>query len=82
MRSNWSTGSVGAMRALGLEKRTPRRPGCACRCLLSDIAWRAHPEYRGDQGLNMLAYGAFIGVGHPGRAYLALAIITASRPRQ
>ncbi|WP_112664252.1 exopolyphosphatase [Microvirga flavescens] len=43
-------------------------------CLLADIGWRAHPDYRGEQSLNLLAYGAFSGIDHPGRAYLALSI--------
>ena len=42
-------------------------------CLLSDIGWRAHPDYRGEQSLNLIANAAFIGIDHPGRAYLALA---------
>jgi len=42
-------------------------------CLLSDITWRAHPAYRGAQCLNMVAHGDFVGVDHPGRAFLALA---------
>ncbi|TGS09416.1 exopolyphosphatase [Mesorhizobium sp. M2E.F.Ca.ET.209.01.1.1] len=42
-------------------------------CLLADIGWRAHPEYRGRQSLNIIAHASFIGVDHPGRAYLALA---------
>jgi exopolyphosphatase/guanosine-5'-triphosphate,3'-diphosphate pyrophosphatase len=42
-------------------------------CLLGDIGWRAHPDYRGVQAFNIIAHGAFIGVDHPGRAYLALA---------
>lgn len=41
-------------------------------CLLADIGWRAHPDYRGEQSLNIIANGAFIGIDHPGRAYLAL----------
>jgi exopolyphosphatase/guanosine-5'-triphosphate,3'-diphosphate pyrophosphatase len=41
-------------------------------CLLSDINWRAHPDYRGEQGLNVIANAAFTGIDHPGRAYLAL----------
>src|SRR5690606_26895178 len=41
-------------------------------CLLADIGWRAHPEYRGQQSLNIIAHGAFIGVDHPGRAFIAL----------
>ena len=42
-------------------------------CLLSDIGWRAHPDYRGEQSLNLIANANFIGIDHPGRAYLALA---------
>ena len=42
-------------------------------CLLTDIGWRAHPDYRGEQSLNIIAHAAFIGVDHPGRAFLALA---------
>ncbi len=42
-------------------------------CLLADISWRAHPDYRGPQALNIIAHGSFIGIDHPGRAYMALA---------
>ncbi|WP_114008964.1 Ppx/GppA family phosphatase [Cohaesibacter intestini] len=41
-------------------------------CLLADIGWRAHPDYRGTQSLNIIAHGSFIGIDHPGRAYLAM----------
>ena len=41
-------------------------------CLLADIGWRAHPEYRGTQSLNIIAHASFIGVDHPGRLFLAL----------
>lgn len=41
-------------------------------CLLADIGWRAHPEYRGAQSLNIIAHASFIGVDHPGRAFLGL----------
>ena len=34
-------------------------------CLLSDIGWRAHPDYRSTQTLNFVAYGSFSGVDHP-----------------
>jgi exopolyphosphatase / guanosine-5'-triphosphate,3'-diphosphate pyrophosphatase len=43
-------------------------------CLLADIGWRAHPDYRGEQSLNIIANAAFAGVDHPGRAFLALAV--------
>ena len=41
-------------------------------CLLADIGWRAHPDYRSEQSLNIIAHAAFMGVDHSGRAYLAL----------
>ncbi len=41
-------------------------------CLLADISWRAHPDYRGLQALNLIAHGTFIGITHPGRAFIAL----------
>ena len=43
-------------------------------CLLADIGWRAHPDYRGEQSLNVISHAAFVGVDHPGRAYIALAV--------
>ncbi len=43
-------------------------------CLLSDIGWRAHPDYRGVQCLNLVAHGDFVGIDHPGRAFLALTV--------
>ncbi|MGV1013384.1 MAG: exopolyphosphatase [Methyloceanibacter sp.] len=43
-------------------------------CLLSDIGWRAHPDYRGVQSLNLVAHGDFVGIDHPGRAFLALTV--------
>ncbi|MEM1364621.1 MAG: Ppx/GppA phosphatase family protein [Pseudomonadota bacterium] len=41
-------------------------------CLLADTSWRAHPDYRGEQSLNIIANGDFLGIDHPGRAFLAL----------
>ncbi len=43
-------------------------------CLLSDISWRAHPDYRAEQSLNMIAHAAIAGIDHPGRTFLALSI--------
>jgi len=42
-------------------------------CLLSDISWRAHPDYRAEQSHDMISNASFIGIDHPARAYLALA---------
>jgi exopolyphosphatase/guanosine-5'-triphosphate,3'-diphosphate pyrophosphatase len=43
-------------------------------CLLSDISWRAHPDYRGEQSLILITHAALGGVDHPGRLFLAFAI--------
>lgn len=43
-------------------------------CLISDIGWRAHPDYRGEQSLNVVAHGALGGIDHPGRIFLALSV--------
>lgn len=40
-------------------------------CYLADIGWRGHPDYRGEQSVDMVAYGSLVGVDHPGRAFLA-----------
>jgi exopolyphosphatase/guanosine-5'-triphosphate,3'-diphosphate pyrophosphatase len=43
-------------------------------CLLSDISWRAHPDYRGEQSLILIAQSALGGIDHAGRGFLALTI--------
>lgn len=43
-------------------------------CLLSDLAWRTHPDYRGEQSLSLIAHAALTGIDHPGRAFVALAV--------
>ena len=43
-------------------------------CLLSDMAWRAHPDYRGEQSAVLVAQSALVGVDHPGRAFLAMCV--------
>ncbi len=60
-------------RAIGLDENEEEARLRHAACLLTDIGWRAHPEYRGEQSLNLIAHAAFIGIDHPGRAYLALA---------
>lgn len=64
----------GFMKSLGLTETDNETRLRRAACLLADIGWRAHPDYRGEQSLNLIAYGAFAGLDHPGRAYLALAI--------
>jgi exopolyphosphatase/guanosine-5'-triphosphate,3'-diphosphate pyrophosphatase len=42
-------------------------------CLLSDLTWRGHPDYRGEQAYDLVANASFVGLDHPSRAFLALA---------
>jgi exopolyphosphatase / guanosine-5'-triphosphate,3'-diphosphate pyrophosphatase len=44
-------------------------------CLLSDVGWRAHPDYRAEQATSIATNGAFFGIDHPGRAYLGLVAV-------
>jgi len=67
--ANW-TGE--AFAALGIEETEDEARYRRAACLLADIGWRAHPEYRGTQSLNIIAHGSFIGIDHPGRAFIAL----------
>jgi exopolyphosphatase/guanosine-5'-triphosphate,3'-diphosphate pyrophosphatase len=60
------------MASSGIEETAEEKRLRHAACLLGDIGWRAHPDYRGEQAFNISAHGAFVGVDHPGRAYLAL----------
>jgi exopolyphosphatase/guanosine-5'-triphosphate,3'-diphosphate pyrophosphatase len=62
------------MASTGIEETAEERRLRRAACLLGDIGWRAHPDYRGEQSLNIIANAAFVGIDHPGRAYLALAV--------
>src|SRR4051794_8323756 len=43
-------------------------------CLLSDIGWRAHPDHRGEQTLDLITNGNFGSISHQGRAFVALSV--------
>src|SRR5436305_11340242 len=58
----------------GLDETADERRLRHAACLLADIGWRAHPDYRGEQSLNIIANAAFVAVDHPGRTFLALAV--------
>jgi exopolyphosphatase/guanosine-5'-triphosphate,3'-diphosphate pyrophosphatase len=62
------------MDSTGIEENAEERRLRHAACLLADIGWRAHPDYRGEQSLNIIAHAAFVGIDHPGRAFLALAV--------
>ena len=58
----------------GLDETDEERRLRKAACLLSDIGWRAHPDYRDEQSLNVIAHAALTGIGHPGRLFLALTV--------
>jgi exopolyphosphatase/guanosine-5'-triphosphate,3'-diphosphate pyrophosphatase len=62
------------MDSTGIEETPEEKRLRHAACLLADIGWRAHPEYRGEQSLNIISHAAFVGIDHPGRAFLALAV--------
>ena len=61
-----------ALKAFDIEETEDEARLRHAACLLADIGWRAHPEDRGTQSLNIIAHASFIGVDHPGRLFLAL----------
>ena len=62
------------MASTGIDETPEEKRLRHAACLLGDIGWRAHPDYRGEQSLNVIAHAAFVGIDHPGRAFLALAV--------
>jgi exopolyphosphatase / guanosine-5'-triphosphate,3'-diphosphate pyrophosphatase len=40
-------------------------------CLLSEVAWRANPDYRAEEAARMVAYAALPAITHQERAFLA-----------
>ncbi len=68
--ADWTGQMIPAFGITETEEETRYRRAA---CLLADISWRAHPDYRGLQALNLIAHSSLVGITHPGRAYLALA---------
>ena len=62
------------MASSGLDETADEKRLRHAACLLADIGWRAHPDYRGEQSMNIIAHGNFVAVDHPSRAYLALSV--------
>ena len=63
--------SAGLLAALGIDETPAEERLRKAACLLADIGWRGHPDYRGEQAVDLIAYGSLTGVDHPGRAFLA-----------
>src|SRR5581483_4126265 len=49
------------MASTGLDESAEEKRLRHAACLLADIGWRAHPDYRGEQSLNIIANAAFVG---------------------
>lgn len=45
-------------------------------CLLADIAWGAHPDFRAERAVDMAIHGNWVGIDATGRAMLGLALFT------
>ena len=41
-------------------------------CLVSDVGWRIHPSFRGNQTMGAIAHHNYAGVDHRGRVFMAL----------
>jgi exopolyphosphatase/guanosine-5'-triphosphate,3'-diphosphate pyrophosphatase len=43
-------------------------------CLLADVAWQAHPDFRAERGLDMALHGNWVGIDAAGRVMMAEAL--------
>jgi len=43
-------------------------------CLLADIAWRGHPDFRAEKAVEAALHGSFVGISHRERAYVGVAL--------
>ncbi|MGE0845118.1 MAG: Ppx/GppA family phosphatase [Flavobacteriaceae bacterium] len=62
------------MASTGIGETPEERRMRHAACLLADIGWRAHPDYRGEQSLNIITHANFTGIDHPDRAYVGLSV--------
>ena len=62
------------MNSSGIDETEEERRLRHAACLVADVGWRTHPDYRGEQSLNLISHADFVALDHAGRAYLALAV--------
>lgn len=58
----------------GLDETSQQRRLRHAACMLADIGWRAHPDYRAERSFSIISQGPFVGVDHPERVFLALVV--------
>jgi exopolyphosphatase / guanosine-5'-triphosphate,3'-diphosphate pyrophosphatase len=68
--SDWTDSFIKSMH---VEESPEERRLRHAACLLADVNWRAHPDHRHEESMNIVENAAFLGVDHPGRSFLALA---------
>ncbi|MEA3036399.1 MAG: exopolyphosphatase / guanosine-5-triphosphate,3-diphosphate pyrophosphatase [Sphingomonadales bacterium] len=45
-------------------------------CLLADVSWQAHPDFRAERGVEMALHGNWVGIDAPGRVAIAQALFS------
>ncbi len=58
-----------SMAEFGADRRLQRAAS-----LLSEISWRQHPDIRGIDAFTRVSRAPFVGIDHPGRVFVALAV--------
>lgn len=58
----------------GLEETAAQRRLRHAACMLADIGWRAHPDYRAERSFSIISQGPFVGLDHSERVFLALVV--------
>ncbi|MFM7084644.1 MAG: exopolyphosphatase [Hyphomicrobium sp.] len=43
-------------------------------CMVSDIGWRVHPDYRGEHSLEKITHASMSGIDHVGRIFIGLVL--------
>ena len=75
-------GSIGAMLDRWIGPLFPDDGAAHARlrlaaCLLGDIAWNAHPDYRAERAVDLALHGNWVGIDAKGRALVGRALYTA-----
>jgi len=58
----------------GKEKDTDKRLRQAA-CMLADVGWRTHPDYRATQSFRRILRAPLLGISHAERTFLAIALM-------
>lgn len=75
-------GDHGTVLDMWMDPLFPDEPGNLQRlrlaaCLLADIAWNAHPDFRAERAVDMALHGNWVGINSHGRAVLGRALCSA-----